>query len=299
MSTVYTNTFHLALKKTLDRIADDKTDERKLILNKFCEMRPMTDAYHDDLETGGPGLVAEVDEGDELPVGTIREGYLKRYRARKYGMRIIVTEEAMEDAKYPETINAGKRLLRAIYKTADIDGTLMLVRAFNPAYVGGDNVQMISDSHTLPHGGTFSNAFAVPMSPSRSSVIVARTQAMLLPGHDGITEGFDLKRVIFPVAQWGVWEGIVKSEKAPENDSNEINVVKGLDLELCPNKYWSNTTTNYIFQTDAPNGLTWRWRRKPRSRTWMTNEHELEQFAISARWDRGWTDARGMIGVEA
>lgn len=296
---VTSNTIHHALKRTIDRITDDdKTDS--LILTQFTEDRPMDEAYEDDLETGGPGLMSEVTEGDELPIGSIVQGFLTRYVPRKYGMRIIVTEETIEDNKYPETIRAAARLKRAIEKTADIDAALMLQRMFDTNYPGGDGQPLGSASHTLPQGGTFSNIMAVPVSPSRTAVINARTQAMLYPGHDGITEGYDLEKVVFPLNQWGTWEGIIGSGKAPENDSNEINVVNTLmDLKLVPNKYWSNSTTNYAFLTEAKNGMCFRWRRKPKSKTWMTNEQELKQFSLSARWTRGWSDARGILGVNA
>lgn len=295
---VTANTIHHALKNTIDKIVDVRggAEEARLDFPKYTEDRPMTDAYHDDLEVAGPGLVSEVDEGEELPIGTVYQGYLKRYTPAKFGQRIIVTEEAIEDNKYPETIAAARRLLRAIYKTADIDASLMLQRAFDSNFPGADGVEMCSNAHPLAAGGTYSNILATPMSPSRSAIIVARTQALLMPAQDGVVEGFDLKRALFPTNQWATWEGLVGSEKAPENDTNEINVVKGLNLELVPVKHWSNTTTHWILQTDAELGMTFRWRRKPNSKTWMTNENELEQFAISARWATGWSNARAMIG---
>jgi hypothetical protein len=84
-----------------------------------------------------------------------------------------------------------------------------------------------------------------------------------------------------------------------EHDSNEINVVNNLNIEAVPIKYWNNTTTNYIFQTDCDNGLQLRWRRKPKSRSWVENSQELMQHSQTARWSRGWSDARSVLGVEA
>ena len=46
------------LKRTLDTILVDKAMTSKLILNKYCESRDMTDAYHDDLDVAGPGLAS-------------------------------------------------------------------------------------------------------------------------------------------------------------------------------------------------------------------------------------------------
>ena len=166
--------------------------------------------------TFGPGLAAETDEGEEIAVGTIREGFLKRYTPRKFALKLIVTDEAMEDNKYPETLRLAKRLDRAIYKTADIDATNILIRAANATYVGGDGVSLASAAHTLPAGGTFSNTLATPMAPSALALATVRSLVMKLPGHDGVTEGYDIKKVVGPTEQWAAWKTILGSEKSPE-----------------------------------------------------------------------------------
>lgn len=298
---VFTGVIADALKETLDEIIDDPTDgyDRKAVLHKWCLEPDMEDHWEDDMEMGGPGLASEKSEGAEIPTGTIREGYITRYIARTFGLKILVTDEAMEDNKYPQVIKAAGRLKRALWKTADIDATNMLVRMFNSAYVGGDGQPLASTAHTLPNGGTFSNTLATPMSPSRSGFIIARSMAMKLPGHDGTIEGNDIKAVLHPVEQWAVWEGLVKSTKAPDNGTNEINVANLHDFELIPIKYWSNTTTNYAFLTDADNGLQFRWRRKPKSNTWTENNNMVMLYANTARWARGWSDPRCVICVQA
>lgn len=298
----FTGTIYHALKNTLESIVDDKTDgyESSLDFTKFMKVRSMSDNYEDDLETGGPGLAAEIAEGEESPTGELREGYVTRYRPRKFGLRLVVSEEAIEDNKYDRVINAAGRLKRALYKTADIDATNILVRATSSSYPGGDGVALASASHTLPAGGTFSNLMATPMTPSRMAVIVATSQIKKFPGHDGITEGFNPVKVVYPTEQWAMWDGILMSDKAPEPGAfNEINVAKRLNLTGVPLKFWDNTTTNYAFITDAENGLNFRWRRKPKSRTWVENSQELMQYSISARWARGWSDPRCVLFVDA
>jgi hypothetical protein len=299
---VFTGVIADALKETLNTIVDDSTDgyDRKAVLHQYCDEPDMHDHYEDDLEMGGPGLASEKAEGAEMATGTIREGYITRYIARTFGLKMLITQEAMEDNKYPKVINAGRRLKRSGWKTADIDAANMLVRAFNSAYVGGDGQPLCSSAHTLPNGGTFSNVLATPMSPSRASFIIARSMVMKFPGHDGTIEGADIKAVIHPVEQWAVWEGLVKSSKAPEPGSfNEINVAYTHDFKLIPVKYWTNTATNYIFQTDVDNGLQFRWRRKFKSNSWVENSQEVMLHSLTARWARGWTDPRCVLGVQA
>jgi hypothetical protein len=298
--TIFTSTIANSLKETLNEIIDDKSDgyEASLVCRKYVEDMNMKDNYEDDLEMGGPGLASEKAEGTEIPLGTIREGYITRYSSRTFGLKIIATEEALEDSKYDKVIAAARRLKRAMYKTIDIDCANMLARAFNTSYVGGDGLPLISASHTLPHGGTWSNTLATPFSPSRAAVIIGTSQIRKYPGHDGIIEGNEPKKVLCPTEQWATWRGIVGSTHAPEaGEFNEINVVNSdLNLEVVPVKYWTNTTTNWIMLTDAENGFSIRYRRRPRSRTWIDNDNEQMKYGISARWARGWSDARCALG---
>ena len=302
MSAIFRSVIAHQLQETLDHINDDKTDGvmSSLYLKKWMDEKGMDGAYVDVLEMAGPGLASEKPEGGEMASGTIKEGPVTRALARTFALRMSITEEAMDDGKYKEAINLKKREKRAMAKTMDIDATNMLVRGWNTAYVGGDAQPLFSASHTLPHGGTFSNTMATPMSPSRAAVIIASTAVRKLPGHDGVTEGYMLKQVICPVDQWAVWDGLMKSEKVPESDFNEINVVNRLNLDaVVAIPYWNNTTTNYCFKTDAEGGPTFYMRRKPRSRTWVENSLEVMNSSISARWARIWEDARSMYGVQA
>ena len=295
---IFSSTIFNSFKETLDSIVDDRLGENEsaLVCKKWMKVGSMDEAYVDDLEMGGPGLAAETDEGEEITVGTIREGFLKRYIPRKFALKLIVTDEAMEDNKYPETLRLAKRLDRAIYKTFDIDMTSILIRATNTSYVGGDGVPLASAAHTLPSGGTFSNTLSVPMAPSALALATVRSLVMKLPGHDGITEGYDIKKCVFPTEQWAVWKQILGSEKSPEaGNFAAINAVYDLDIKPVPVKYWNNTTTNWGVITDVDNGIQAKWRRKPKSNSWVENDNETMKYSVSARWASGWSDARGFF----
>jgi hypothetical protein len=302
-TTVFTSTIVNSLRETLTEVIDDSSDgvQGKTAMRKWMDEFTMEHAYEDDLEMGGPGLAAEKPEGAAISIGSVREGYLKRYIARTFGLELQVTEEAVEDCKYAEVIEASKRLKRAMWKTVDVDSAMVLVRGFSTSYLGADGQSLWSSTHTLPNGGTFSNLMSVPMSPSRAAVIILTSQIRKMPGHDGITEGYEPVRILCPTEQWAVWTGLVKSEKSPEaGQFNEINVVNSeLDLEVLPLKFWDTTTTNYAIQTDAPGGFKWGWRRKPKSTSWVNNAQTILSYAVTARWDRGWTDARCSVGVNA
>lgn len=300
MATVFTSQIAVLLQKTLNKIADSSQDEGKSEYKTWMRSTTMDSAFFDDQEMGGPGLAAEVSEGESIPEGNIAMGATTRYSARKFGLRLNITEEVIEDNKYPQAIRAGKRLMRALRKTMEIDAASVLNRGFSTSYPVGDGLALWSASHTLPGAvGTYSNLAAVAMSPSRLALQTMITQAGKLPDSAGLTNGYQVKEVLHPYDQWAVWRGILNSAYVPESDRNEINVVKNMDIESKPLRYWDTSTTRWAVTTDAEDGFQFCMRREPRSRSKVDEAREVMAFIVSARWGRGITNPRYTLGVDA
>lgn len=297
MSIVTTSVIYRSLKNTLDNVCTDPTDDPKkgLLYPKYMEVKSMTDAYEDDAEVAGTLLLTEKAEGANAEVGTIQEGGVKRYTARTMAQHLHIAEEALEDTKYDKYINAAKRLVKSAYKTQDIDAANMIIRSTNSNYIGGlDALVLGSASHTTPYGATWSNIADTYQTPSRAALIAATTKIGKYVSQNGLVEGYAPKKIVCPLAQWAVWEGILGSTLVPESNNNEINVTKKLGLEVIPVKYLdASTTTLWGIVTDAENGLQWRNRRAVRKRTWVDNDAEVMKFGVSYREAHGWSDPRG------
>lgn len=296
---VFQSAMARSFKKTLDKIITDDGDGYRaaLMMPKIFDESSMQDAYVDDLEVGGPGLLIQKYEGQDVPMGTLLEGFMKRYLARTFALGLAISEEVAEDEKYDQVLASAQRLKRACYLTVDVDAANVFVRATDANYVGGDGVALASASHTLPNGNTYSNLFSVAMSPSRVAVTVARAALKKIPSHDGIAGGGMLKGecIVCPVEQESAWEVILGSQHAPEpGEFNAINVVNRMGMDLYPWVFWSNTTTNWAIKTSADNGLRFLWRRRPRSRSWINNEQGIMKYSIDARWDCGFSDPRAI-----
>lgn len=292
------STVFRGLKETLESIITDRNDyEDKAQYKQYYKVTGMEDAYEDDVEYGFTGLASETPEATEFPVGTLQNGAFTRYYARKFGIKMIVAEEAVDDNKYDKIIQAGDRCARALYKTMDIDGALQLARAESSSYLGGDGVSLASASHTLPGGGTFSNTMSTPFAPSTMGLTLAQTQADKLPGHDGTREGYLIKKVVHPVDQRFLWSRLVNSSHAPEaGEFNAINVIKNdMDITLVCVRQWTNTSTNWTGMTDAPDGFKWKFRRRPRNKTWVKDDQQLLYYQTDTRYARRWSDGRCLI----
>lgn len=299
MSIIQTSAVYKSLKSILDNlITDPQMGSGDLQMSKFMTVKTMADNWEVDQEVAGTLLLQEKAEGANATVGTIQEGYEKRYIARTFALHLHIAEEAIEDSKYSNYINAAKRLTSSAYKTVDYDATNTIIRATNTSYVGGDGVCLGSASHTLPYGGTWSNIADIYGSPSQALLIAAITKVAKYPAPNGLTEGYNIKKIVCPMAQWATWEGILKSTSIPGSANNDINVVgpKGSHggIEVVAVKYIDASSTSlWGCVTDADNGLQWRWRRKPKSRTWVDNDAEVMKYGVSFRGCNGWSDARG------
>lgn len=298
---VFTNVIGRELQETLEDVAttEKKSGMGSLVLKKWCDVDSMKSAFIDFSEFYGPGLASEKTEGAEIAVGGAGEGVFTRIFARTFALKMIISQEAMEDNKYPEAVNLARELSRSMFKTADYDATSILIRGFNTSYVGGDGQPLFSASHTIPAGGTYSNLMATPQSPSIAALLTARAQILNFPALDNLLgDVVQMKKIICTVNQTPVWQEVTESSKRPEvGQYNAINVVNKWGLDIVENVFWTNTTTNYAIKTDADGGPTFYWRVKPETNTWKDNDNTVMKHSIRARWGRGWREGRAIYGV--
>src|SRR5690348_3965517 len=87
------------LKPTLDIVWGDTEIEQ---YSKQCGFKESTstDAYEDDQEFAHTGVMPPKAEGALIATDTIQQGYAKRYLHVTYALRMIVSEEALDDCKY-------------------------------------------------------------------------------------------------------------------------------------------------------------------------------------------------------
>jgi hypothetical protein len=290
------------LKLTLDSIITDSAASGKsdLIHPKWMIQKKMADAYVEDQEVGGPGMLQVKPQGAGAAVSTIIEGYTKRYTATTKALHLHIAEEALDDSKYEQYINAAKRLTRSAYKTQDYEATQILILSTDASQLGGDAVALGSASHTLPSGATWSNLASSTFgysTPSRSALIAGITATGLYKSQNGIEEGYQVEKIVCPLTQWASWEGIVKSTGVPESNANELNVVgpRGSmgGITVVPVKYWDSASTSaWGLITDVEGGLQFRQRKAVESRTWVDNDAMVMKYGVSYRSDAGWSDAR-------
>jgi hypothetical protein len=300
--TVFTSTIGKSFSGTVVKILNDSTGkyEASSDYTDWMEVDSLDKHYEDEVEYGGAGLLSEKAEGTPLAVVTMREHNTIRWRSRTYGAKMMVTKEASEDNKFPELIAAAKQLRRGAQDTVEIDATSLAAEAFTtPNPGGGDGLALFSASHTLPQGGTFSNTLATAMAPSRLAIQTMRTQAGRFPGYNGITRGHMLEKIVCPLDQEMTWWGILESALVPESNNNEINTVKRLNIKVKALKHWTQSSTQWFCLTDCEQKIRWRWRRRFETNSWLDENNTVQNFSLTYRSTKGWSNPRCAIGSNA
>lgn len=292
---ITTSNIPSTLKPTLDLVWGDTTIEE---YSKQCGFKESTstDAYEDDQEFAHTGVMPPKAEGALIAVDTIQQGYAKRYLHVTYALRMIVSEEALDDCKYEEAIAGTKSIKRSGMLTQELECASVFINAFSSSFVGGDAVSLCNTAHPLPKGGTFSNQLATPMSLSETAVETMSANMRQVPGSNGyIQGGYMLKRIVVPVQLWFRANRILKSEQQNDTNNNAINVLKGMGIAIGQNAYFTSTT-NWWGVSDVEAGLRRITRKKLTFRETNSEDTYTKAFQGIQRFSVGWSDPRDVYG---
>lgn len=298
------------MEPILNSIAQDMSDvdERDQFMQRVYRQKSSSKAQETMLEMAGPGLASEKPEGQEMATGDLTEGYIGTFFHRTYALRLIISEEAVEDTRYKEILQLARRLKGSCMMTQQYDAANMFARGWNTSYtINSTGLPLFSASHTLANGGTFANTLSTPLAPSMAALIEVETEVRRQVNHQGLPGTYRIDRIVCPVDLWAVWASVIGSAYNPEaGEFNEINVTHQshgyMNLskrDVVASPFWANTSTNWCVRTTAEDGATWFNRRKLRNNTWVENSQMLAHHACSYRSSRGCPNPRGFYGSQA
>lgn len=296
MPSVYGGNVPDVFHPTLGAIWTQELENAKPSWMGYLDEKSTKKRWFDDVEMADPGLWDETDEGNDLELDEYGEGLVTRYRPMKFSKRLIIPEEIFEDAAYEEAYDATRMLARTCIQTQSYDAVALLDGAGSFTQV--DGVAMISTAHPIRGGAAVSNALggATPLTPSNTAVKNMLVMCEKFVGTNGWISGVKLTKLFGPSDHKWRFKEILRSEQKDDTANNAINALRGeLSSEYASVPEMSSTT-NWFGKTNSMRGLMFIWRRKPRYRQTSNNENETTIYTGSARWTKGFSNFRGVIG---
>lgn len=251
--------------------------------------------YEEDVLGTGFGLAPIKTEGGSVSYDSENQGYTKRYTHTAFGLGYIVTREEMDDNLY-EIVSKrrSKRLAFSMRQTKEIVHALVLDRAANSSYTGGDAKELLATDHPTMSGNQ-SNELATAADFSEAALEDIIIQIGQAKNERGMRISLRPRKLIHPVnIQFDV-SRVLKSELTPDSANNAVNAVRLVGLKPVLNHYVTDTDQWFV-QTDCPNGL----QTFERVGVEFTKDNDFDTDNAKAkaymRFSQGWTDWRCVYG---
>jgi len=255
-------------------------------------------AFEEEVMLGGFANAAVKPEGQGVTYEDAQETYTARYTNETIALAFALTEEAVEDNLYDKlSTRYTKALARSMANTKQVKASNILNRAFNPAYLGGDNKELCALDHpTL--SGIQKNELQTSADLSETSLEQILIDIADMKDERGLKIALRGMKMIIPVNLQFVAERLMKSAGRVGTADNDINAIKSMGM--IPEGYVVNNfltdTDAWFVKTDAPNGLK-HFTRAP-IRTAMEGDFDTGNVRYKARerYSYGWSDWRGIFG---
>ena len=280
------------------KIVFETYKERPTEGDKWINMNKSARAYEEDFPIAGFGTLLVKSEGGPVSYQDAIQGVLKRYTWTTYGLGFRITEEMMEDDLYGIMgAKMSKALGRSARNNFEVVSHSVLNSAFDTTVNGFESgVALCSTAHNTLRGISQTNRPATDTGISLPAVQASIEAFHALNDESGLPAMFIPKYVIYNPADHWIVNQILKSEKLPGGNQNDINQLNREGLTPMLSHYLTIGTGWYILADN--HDLNYFDRRQPR----LTNTDDFEtgdaKFKLTRRNGGGFGDWRGIYASQ-
>lgn len=274
-----------------------KYDEQKQVWPELYDVEDSNKNYEEMVEGTGFGLVPVKSEGSSVMYDSETQGVTNRFTHVVYGMGWICTREELEDNLYESV--AKQRTARLAFSLRCTDETVhsnRFNRAFNSSYTGADGVELCSTAHPTLSGNQ-SNELATAADLSEASLEDLCIQIMNAKNARGLRIQLTPQKLVVNPANLFIARRIIESELQNDTANNAKNIVGDMFKGGLVSWTYLTDTDAWFVKTDAPQGLTHFWRRKPDFSKDNDFDTENAKAKVTSRYSEGYGDWRSVYGT--
>lgn len=256
-------------------------------------------AYEEDVLLVGLGPAQVKPEGGSVAYDAGQEGWVARYVNETIALAFALTQEAEEDNLYGSLgAKYAKALARSMQHTKEVKGANILNNGFSTSYPIGDGKPLLSATHPLYTGGTFSNVLATPADLSETSLESIMIQIGQTVDDRGIPVLISGTKLVIPVDLQFEAERILSSTQRVGTADNDANAMR--NMRMLPGGYTVNHRLTdadaWFVKTDAPDGLKYMNRVGIQRGIEGDFDTGNMRYKSRERYAFGSTDPRGIFG---
>jgi len=256
-------------------------------------------AFEEEVMLSGFAGAPVKQEGAGVVFDQAGETFTARYTHETIALAFAITEEAIEDNLYDRLAARYTRALaRSMSNTKQVKAANVLNQAQFTNVLGGDGVPLISASHPLATGGTFSNVLSTASDLNETSLEQSLIDISAFVDERGLRIALNGVKMIVPKELQFTAERLMRSPQRVGTADNDINAIASMGM--IPQGYSINNfltdTDAFFILTDVPNGFK-HFVRSP-IKTAIEGDFDTGnvRFKARERYSFGFSDPRCVFG---
>ena len=295
--TINTGSFAKLLWPGLNAIYQKDVKDFAVEYSKIFTVYKSKKAWEEDLSVTGLGLLSRRGEGAPITYDSEHQGFLTRYTHAEYAGGFKITRNMMDDDQYGVVGERGaKRLAKSERQTRETLAALILDRAFNSSYTGGDGKELLATDHPNVTGGTYRNELTTAADISEAALEQAVIDIGRWEDDRGLKQAAQQKSLIVPVELDFEINKILKTEFEVGTANNTVNIIRGRFPGGVMVSHYLEDTDAWFIKTDVDHGLKFFERRAPTFESENDWDTDNAKFKVSTRFSMGWSDPKGLFG---
>lgn len=284
----------------LKAVIEEEHEMYPSVAEQIFNVSDMQNGIAQTSQVSSLSAASEVAEGEEIPQDRVYAGYSKTYKARKFGILLSTSQEAIDDQRYDSISKNARKLGRAMRSAEEIDAAAIFNNGFSTN--GLDGVPLFSTSHPLlsPGAGTSSNRLGTDADLSTTSVKDMITVMKKQLDSSGNKIMIRPKVLLVPSElEYSAYE-ILKSTylaDTPNNNLSSIGPNGRYQIEPMSWEYLTDSDAFFMLSDKSDHELHMMWAKRPEIRQEIDFKTDVALTRILARWDVGYSDWRGVCGT--
>lgn len=248
--------FPKELEEGLNAVWDSAELEYPIDWNGIYETKRSKKAWEEQVNRVGLGMAQFKSEGSPYAEDAGFEGWSERYVMATIAQSFTLTQEALEDNLY---LDLGSTYTKELMKAMRETKAVLATQPFNNAFTTtkGDGTTLVSATHPLGIGGTYSNALTDPADISESALEDMLTMIRNAVTDRGLPCPLNPKQLIIGYSNEFTVYRLLNSMLRTGGNDNDINAIKAMGIFTGAPKILRRLTDTdaWFIQTDASYGF--------------------------------------------
>jgi hypothetical protein len=283
----------------IEHVIEEEYEAFPNVAEKLFNVGSMKNGIVQHSQISSLGPAAEVGEAEEIPQDRVVQGYSTTYLAKKYGLLLATSQEAIDHERFDSIKKNPAKMGRAVASTREITAAAHFNNGFSAT--GSDGKALFATDHPLlsPGAGVSSNTLGTPAdldATSLKDLITLMRKTLDTSGNKIMVKP---KFLVVPSAlEFKAYE-LVKSIYAPDSSYNNLSGIgpQGLyNLEVVVWDYLTDEDSFFLVADKMDHELHWFWDKQPEIKTQLEFKSDVALTRILTRFVSGYSDWRGVAG---